>query len=150
MDMKRLFILSAVSYVIILFFSCTKKETPEQVTEKFVKYVASGEFDKASEISTGQALQMIQMIKSFSQMPGATVNKKPIDSVNVKSVTCEVKDNTATCNYVVLEPDGEKKGYVQLSKEDGKWKVSYMPKEEKNNDAQTDITISNDTIPDNR
>jgi len=114
---------SVLVALLVAVVSCGKKQTPEQVAEKFLKHLAKAEFKEAKELATGDAEKLVSTLEAFSQM--APQDKKEQKEVNIKDMKCEVTGDSATCTYKQDDKDGK----LFMKKGDGKWKVSNMPKE---------------------
>lgn len=121
--MKRILSVLVAALVVIAVSNCGKKETPEQVAEKFLKHMAKGEYAKAKELATGDAANMVAMLEGLTK--GSSEQNQEKKDVEIKDMKCEVKDKDATCTY---KQDG-KDGKIMLQQVDGKWKVSQVPKE---------------------
>ena len=95
-----------------------KTPAPEEIAEQFLNYIAKAEFDKAKEMTTGDATGMVDMLNNPDSKP------EPKD-VKIENMKCVDKDTAATCTYKKDGMDGE----ITLKKVDKNWKVSSFPKE---------------------
>jgi len=139
--MKKLSsVLVALLVTAIAVVSCGKKQTPEQVAEKFLKHLAKAEFKEAKELATGDAEKLVSTLEAFSQM--APQDKKEQKEANIKDMKCEVTGDSATCTYKQDDKDGK----LFMKKVDGKWKVSNMPKENGGDmNMKDEVTEENDS-----
>jgi hypothetical protein len=139
--MKKLSsVLAALLVAAVAVVSCGKKQTPEQVAEKFLKHLAKAEFKEAKELATGDAEKLVSTLEAFSQM--APQDKKEQKEANIKDMKCEVTGDSATCTYKQDDKDGK----LFMKKVDGKWKVSNMPKENGSDmNMKDEVTEENDS-----
>lgn len=115
--MKKLFSLVMAAIVVIAFASCGDKgNTPEAVATKYLNHLNKKEFDEAKKIATEETGQMLDMMKSFSGVGGATEEVKEIKIENLK---CETTEEASVCKYTA---DG-KEDVLNLVKKEGKWLV---------------------------
>lgn len=142
--MKKIFSILVVAVVAFAFTSCGGSDTPEKVAEKFLTHVAKSEFKDAKSLATGEAAKTIETLESLSSMGG---EKPEVKDVKIEDMKCDTKEDAANCTY---KKDG-KEGTIDLTKVDGKWKVSNYPKEmggEEGFDAEADAEVTDSTATD--
>ena len=135
--MKKIFSILTVAVIAFAFTSCGGgSDTPEKVAEKFLNHVAKSEFKDAKSLATGEAVKTIETLESLSSMGG---EKPEVKDIKIEDMKCDTKEDAANCTY---KKDG-KEGTIDLTKVDGKWKVSNYPKEmggEEGLEADTETT----------
>lgn len=143
--MKKIFSILVVAVVAFAFTSCGGSDTPEKVAEKFLNHVAKNEFKDAKALATDDAAKTIETLESLSSMGGD--DKKELKDVKIEDMKCETKEDVSNCTY---KKDG-KEGTIDLTKVDGKWKVSNYPKEmggDEGFDAEADAEVTDSTATD--
>jgi hypothetical protein len=118
MSFKNIAIIVLSALVII---SCEK---PEEVTESFVKAMATGMCDEALLISTGQARDAVLGAKEA----GCETYKSEI----IGKITCEINGDVAVCSCTEKRelPGVEDITFIyNLEKEGSDWKVSSYTKD---------------------
>ena len=96
--------------------------SPEAVTQSFVEALAAGTCDKALEMSTGAASDMVQ-----GTIDGGC---EAYESSIVGSVECTTEEETASCTCTEeREIMGEMTFNYTLEKAEGNWKVSAYEKD---------------------
>ena len=143
--MKKLSsVLVALLVAAVAVVSCGKKQTPEQVAEKFVKHLAKLEFKEAKELATGDAEKWVSIFDSLmapqDKKEQKEANIKEQKEVNIKDMKCEVTGDSATCTFKLDGIDGK----LFMKKVDGKWKVSNLPMENGG-----DMNMNDDVIEEN-
>ncbi len=118
---------------IFVFHACKTTDSPEKVTENFMYYLASGEYEKAGEYGTESTMQMMEMFKALESLGGEGILDDETKPERIKNIECEVDGDFAVCRF---EEEGEM-AEVQLIKQDGKWLVD-MKKENPFGDMDMD------------
>lgn len=105
----------------LLLTACGGGSTPEDVTKSFAQALADGDCDKAMEMAVDAAKESVQ------GSIDAGCEKYETD---IKSVTCETSEETATCTCEETRTGGmDMKFNYDLKKVDGNWKVSEYKKD---------------------
>jgi len=115
-------VLFALLVAAVAVVSCEKKQTPEQVAEKFLKHLAKAEYKEAMNLATGDAEKMVCLLCGIG-LEVAPQDKKEQKEANIKDMKCEVTGDSATCTYKQDDNDGK----LFMKKVEGKWKVSNIP-----------------------
>jgi hypothetical protein len=136
---KNLFVVS----IIILFFmvsGCkTQSKKPENVAESFLIHLSKNEYTEAKKMATGDALEIIELLQSFSAISSSdTTEVIEIKTPVIENMNCQITDKEALCTYI---QDG-KEGTIELQNVKGHWRVSNFPKE--NSDSPQNVAT--DTI----
>jgi hypothetical protein len=117
------------SFFAVTFTACKdKKNTPEYVTEAFLKAFQALKFDEAAALGTQETASLVNMMTSMMAMVGEKEKPKPEPWEPLKSINCKVvKDTTAVCTCQTAK--AEKPSDINLRKRGGKWLV-FMTKDE--------------------
>lgn len=127
------------------FSSCgVDQSKPENVALGFTQAISQFDFEGAKKFcdkETAGLLSMAAMGKDEMMKKMGDEEKKKMEEAkkNLKSATCKVEGDKATCT-VCCGPDGKAadNGEITLVKQDGKWLVS-MNKEAKEKRGNTTI-----------
>lgn len=114
--------------ILFLSFSCQNKQkenTPESVTENFVKAFSTGDFPKMFQYSTKKSDILIKDMQTRK-------NSEEIEQI--KSRTIEIigttvenqTDSTATCVCEFTINKEPKKQIWEVKKENGEWRVALV------------------------
>lgn len=129
--MKNLFKLALAFVALVIVGACSNSASdPKDVAEKFMNHLSAKEYDKAKELGTESTVQMIEMMKSFSGVEGATQTEPE----KIENMKCETNGDKATCTFT---KNGEE-DKIELVKQDGKWLVD-MKKETPMGDAVNNV-----------
>ena len=130
--MKRFPLLSLLLFFSFLFSNCSsdKKElpnTPEKVARQWQDWVDQNEYQKAKELSTGNAIEWItwaeETIKASGEEP--TVLSPAV----FLSMNCEEFEQKAICAYVMDDEGYQLRDSFFLQKVNGQWLVD-IPEED--------------------
>ena len=101
--------------------------TPETVAKQWQEYIDNNHFDEAKELSTEQAIEMVNMIQSVLY----TEVEEEVESNTVfKEMICSEKGTKAICTYIIVENDEEIRDSFFLQKENNQWLVDIPAEEE--------------------
>lgn len=113
--------------VLLLGLTACNNDSPEAVAKQFLNSFYHMEYDKAREVSTDRAIELVNLMEQFSaQQPDSTrqnAKRIGIDILDVK----EDGDNAVVTYSVSTEP-GEQK--LKLVKQNGKWLVSHSKQDD--------------------
>ena len=132
----------ACCFLLIFLLACASEsattemahpETPEAVVRTWQKLVDNNEFAKARQLSTPNAIALIDIIETFQM-------SEPADSSIIEtrflSLNCQTAEEAATC-FALIEYEGEKiQDTIYLVKTEGKWLMD-IPEEE--SDYESDV-----------
>jgi hypothetical protein len=107
-----------IAAVLVGYFTFGRGSASQRVAEDFVEALNEGEWDTAAELSTGEANQLIQFARNFTE-------GKPPQGGPVPEFSREEIDGDE--GKVYFELDGSE-DFVEVRKVDGEWKVSRIPK----------------------
>lgn len=126
--------------VVIAFFAYTFfiKSTPEKVAKEFVESVYSFDFENAMALMAFSADDnivdeikwVLEELRYDPESANEELKMMQEEGYIIKQLT--VRDKTQTKNHarvsidMVMENGEEDTGYIELVKEDGKWKVTYI------------------------
>ena len=114
----------------VMFTACQnnkKKNTPEAVTEAFVKAFYTADFTNMYEYSTKQSQIVVKTLQSSMKDQQARLeemNKREVEFVETK-VTMQT-DSTALCDCSFKVDGQAKKSQWELMKENEEWKVTMV------------------------
>ena len=114
----------------VMFTACQnnkKKNTPEAVTEAFVKAFYTADFTNMYEYSTKQSQIVVKTLQSSMKDQQARLeemNKREVEFVETK-VTMQT-DSTALCDCSFKVDGQTKKSQWELMKENEEWKVTMV------------------------
>ena len=98
----------------------TDQSGPESIFIQWQKWVDAGEFKKAETLSTPSTILWLQEIAEIDADDSTSVNN---DITQIQNISCTIENDTASCNYHIIE-DGEKlTNAIQLVKVKGHWLV---------------------------
>lgn len=116
-----------MSVLAILFVQCKKANTPEQVTETFIKALQQNDFELAKSLSDSVALQTLEMIESFASQMGESIVKDTSLPTDVENIKCEDMQGTNMKKCYFTTQGSE--SYIELQKRGKEWKVVNFSKE---------------------
>ncbi|MGF1530861.1 MAG: hypothetical protein ACFCU4_05830 [Puniceicoccaceae bacterium] len=119
-------ILLALSLLsLALFAGCGSSSGPEEVAEKFMNaLVKEADVAKASSMATGEAAQLLTMIQS---MAGEEMQSEKSPDFKFKHLRNETEGDSV--KVIFEDPESKGETFVKVTKVDGEWKVSALPKE---------------------
>lgn len=125
--MKNLVTLLLIG-ILFLSFSCQDKQkenTPEFVTEKFVKAFNTGDFPKMFQYSTKKSDILIKDMQTRKNSEEIEIIKSR--EIEIAGTTIESQtDSTATCVCEFTVNKKPAKQTWQLVKENGEWRVALV------------------------
>ncbi|MCG8576020.1 MAG: DUF4878 domain-containing protein [Flavobacteriales bacterium] len=104
----------------LLLTACGGGSSPEDVTRSFAQALADGDCTKAMEMAVDAAKESVQ------GSVDAGCEKYDTD---IKSVTCETSEETATCTCEESRTGMDMTFNYDLKKVDGEWKISNYQKD---------------------
>ena len=119
---KSLNLFAAIAIAVFMVACSGDSKEPEKTAEKYLNFLAEGNYDEASKLGTEDTKQMLNFLKSLSG------GQKPEKVNEVKDVKCTVGEDgeTAECTYCCNEEGGDDK--IDMKKIEGNWLVD-MKKE---------------------
>lgn len=94
---------------------------PEEMIKLYQSYIDSNRFEEAKQLSTTAGRNWIDklaiLINSMEQIDSTMLQ------TSFKSILCSEKNDTAYCNCLLVDRDGEYDQFYQLVKVEGYWKV---------------------------
>lgn len=138
MRYNRIITVFAVAFMLIATGCNTN--APDAVAEKFLNAFYHMEYDKAREVSTDEAKELVNLMEQFAtQQPDSVkqnAKKKQITILN----TQESEDgDKAEVTYTVSGEPGEQK--LKLVKQNGQWLVSHSKQDD------IDEAMEDDELP---
>lgn len=134
--------LSLFALIIFSLTSCSKKDTPKAITEKFLSELSKQEFENAKVYGTDDTDRLLDMMIGYKKMGAAPF---------LQDVTFDVLDEKIIGDEatVRVKVEGKSKEMIfNLEQEDGKWKVAMN--KETINESNSNIfdlgATSTDTI----
>lgn len=120
-------ILTFIAAIMMLGMVSCADNSPKATAEKFLNSFYHMEYEKAREVSTEKAKELVNLMEQFSvnYPDSAKQNAKKI-AINILDVK-EEGDN-ATVTYTVSSEPGEQK--LKLVKQNGKWLVSHSKEDD--------------------
>ncbi len=119
--------LSKGAYVVLLLicfilFSCINNQNfPEEVLKEYFVSVNSCNYERAQELSVGEAFDAVKYDMKDSC---------EVIEVEIVSVSCKTEGNKATCDIKIKRDVGStaKETYTySLVQKDGEWKIADLP-----------------------
>lgn len=136
--MKKTIKLFAALVIGLSMVACSGGAGPEETAEKYLKLLAAGELDKASELGTEDTKQLLGFMKSFMG------DEKPETANEVKDVKCDVAEDgeTASCSYCCNDEGESDK--IDMKKVEGKWLVDMKKETPDMDDMDFDMDFDMD------
>ncbi len=124
--------------LLIVFFSCNRGDSPREVAETFLGYMAANDFERAKELGTEETDRLMDMLNGFKKMVSDSTQ---LEEHNFSIVAEKIEGNVATYTYEDKNK-GPEAGVESLTlvKEDGKWKVA-MNKENYNEGVSESLEV---------
>jgi hypothetical protein len=123
--MKKVLSLVLVFAAVVSFNSCKKANTPEAVAEAYLTHIAKMEFEKAKEFVTEESKTTIDFLAQMASMAGEEAKKEAANAkIEIKDMKCEVTEDKAVCNCIVVNGEKEEKETLNLVKQGDKWLVN--------------------------
>lgn len=123
--MKNIKILLILILPILLLTSCksnVKKETPEDVTKKFVTAFYMGDFNDMYKYSMSSNKVIVQQLEKSTTESDRDRMKKQV--VEFQKVNAKLQnDSVAECNCYYTIDGNQRNTLIYLRMEDGKWLV---------------------------
>ncbi len=118
-------------FSICLVTGCATSKNPEKVAKKFLTHFYKCEYDEAKKYGTAKTRQIIDMMDQLVVLSG---QKTFPDDSKVVMQDCEIKGDSAICNYLVNDVKNE----ILLLNTDGRWLVD-LKKESKNKTGEKNM-----------
>ncbi|WP_143308865.1 nuclear transport factor 2 family protein [Chitinophaga vietnamensis] len=115
----RILILAVFST--LLFSSCKKRATPQEVALSFMHAIQDSNFDQARDYATKESQQVIQLY-SFFDARRSDAEREKIRNAKIEVVNME--ENGDKASVTILNSSAHQKEVLQLVKEGGQWKIS--------------------------
>jgi len=132
--MKKNFLNFAVMFfAVIALNACKSSNSPEAVAEKYLNHIAKQEWAEAKKLGTENTQQLVDMLASFG-------GKSEIKEVKIEGMKCDVKGDSALCNY----KSNNEADKLNLIKKDGKWLVDQKKEMPADNGLGKDSTSVKD------
>lgn len=125
MRSKHIVALLAIIFTVALT-SCSKN-SPEAVADKFLTSFYHMEYDKAREVATEDAKELVNLMEQFAMQQPDSVKQ---NAKKIKIDIIEVKEDgdKATAKYSVSTEPGEQT--LRLVKQNGQWLVSHSKQDD--------------------
>lgn len=125
-------ILTFIAAIIMLGMASCADNSPKATAEKFLNSFYHMEYEKAREVSTEKAIELVNLMEQFS------VNYPDSAKQNAKKIAIDILDvkedgDNAVVTYTVSSEPGEQK--LKLVKQNGKWLVSHSKEDDIEEDA---------------
>lgn len=129
--------ITLVAAVMMLGMVSCSDNSPKGTAQKFLTAFYHMDYEKARQVSTPKAIELINLMEQFA------VNQPDSVKKNAKKIKIEILDvkeegNTATVTYTESSSPGEQK--LKLEKQSGKWLVSHS-KEDDIEDEPTEPVV---------
>jgi len=111
--------------IVLLGVSCKSdskvaQNSPESIFAQWQKYVDAGDFAKAKTLSTPATILWLKEIADIDGDDSTSINN---EFTQIQNFSCTIKDDTASCNYLIIEEDEKLSNSIQLVKIKGEWLV---------------------------
>lgn len=116
---RRILTLSVMG--MLLFSSCKKRATPQEVALAFMHAIQDSNFDQARDYATKESQQVIQIYSIFDSRRSDAERDK-IKKAKIEVVGIEEDGDKAS--VTILNSSAHQKEILQLVKESGQWKIS--------------------------
>jgi predicted lipoprotein len=144
--MKKVLSLVLVFAAVVSFNSCKKANTPEATAEAYLTHVAKMEFEKAKEFVTEDSKATIDFLAQMAGMAGEEAKKEAANAkIEIKDMKCEVTEDKAVCNCMVVNGEKEEKETLNLVKQGDKWLV-VQSKEGPGMDMEEEETVEAEEV----
>ncbi|MDD2346191.1 MAG: DUF4878 domain-containing protein [Bacteroidales bacterium] len=122
--MKKVLSLVFVFVAVVSFNSCKKSNTPDATAEAYLTNIAKMDFEKAKEFVTEDSKATIDFLAQMAGMAGEDAKKEAASAkVEIKDMKCEITEDKAVCNCMVVTGEKEEAETLNLVKENDKWLV---------------------------
>ncbi|MBV8251703.1 MAG: DUF4878 domain-containing protein [Chitinophaga sp.] len=120
-NIRRILLLAVIPT--LLFSSCKKKATPDEVALAFMHAIQDSNFDKARDYATKESQQVIQLY-SFFDARRSEAEREKIKKAQITVVKTEENDAGDHASVTILNSSAHQEEVLQLVKESGQWKIS--------------------------
>jgi hypothetical protein len=114
-------ILTLTVMATLLFSSCKKRATPQEVALAFMHAIQDSNFDQARDYATKESQQVIQIYSIFDGRRSDAEREK-IKNARIEVVNIEEDGDKAA--VTILNSSAHQQEKLQLIKENGQWKIS--------------------------
>lgn len=119
--------LAIFAAVLMLGMVSCSDNSPKATAEKFLNAFYHMEYDKAREVSTDKAIELVNLMEQFSvQYPDSA--KQNAKKIKVEILDVKEEGDNAVVTYTVSSEPGEQK--LKLVKQNGKWLVSHSKQDD--------------------
>ncbi|MFK7807085.1 MAG: hypothetical protein AB8F74_04710 [Saprospiraceae bacterium] len=130
--MKRIPLLSLILFFSLLLSNCSsdKKElpnTPEKVARQWQDWIDQNEYQKAKELSTGNAIEWINWAEETIKASGE--EPEVLSPAVFLSMKCEEFESKAICDYIMDDEGRQFRDSFFLKNINGQWLVD-IPEED--------------------
>lgn len=116
----------AAIFFTIALVGCSSN-SPKAVADKFLTSFYHMEYDKAREVSTEEAKELVNLMEQFAlQQPDSV--KQNAKKINVDIIDVKEEGDKATVTYSVSTEPGEQT--LKLVKQNGQWLVSHSKQDD--------------------
>ncbi len=129
-------------FVFLLALSCTGSpsgqtpttqtdaypQQPEEVIRHYQAHIDSNRFEQAKTYSTEGGKAWIDTLSKIISSSSDDLDSTLLHT-SFLNIDCKIQQDTAFCNCLAVDQDGEYEVLYQLIRQDGKWKIE-APKED--------------------
>lgn len=125
---RRVLLYVVVALWAALGYSCKNSNSPQAVTDKFLKSLASTDYETAKSVSTKNTWGLLDIWASFSQEVPEELRQKRMEQFKVKIIETKKESDTTMVVSYVTEPNMLPFNQIRLLQEKDlegniKWKV---------------------------